>query len=161
MDIGVYYITSKATGHQYFGSSIHLHMRLIEHFTMLRCHTHPSVIMQTEYDMYGIDNFLACILLYCDKQSCTLYEQICLDNFESTFNIQKHASHSGRNHTMETKERIKQSELGKYVSMETRQKQSQSMIGHQCYLGHKNTDITKEKHRQAALRQHHPELLQV
>lgn len=144
LNCGVYCIENLGAGHKYFGSSSNLKSRLCNHYSALKHGTHTNKLMQSEYDIYGKDNFLISVLLYCDLENRTLYEQLYLNKFESFFNTHKFSdSPRGCHHTAEQNEKIRQALLGKPRSEEIIEKIRTSKHGRGN--GHPMTEEIKKK----------------
>ena len=111
---GIYKIVNTANGHCYIGSTVNLARRKYFHFWLLRREDHHSPYLQRAWDRYGEDAFEFHPLLYCDPHMRLYYEQQCLDNLPSEYNIYPIAGSPKR------KER----------SMEHRKNQSLAMMGH-------------------------------
>ena len=59
---------------------------------------------------------------------------------------------AGYKQTPEHREKVRQANLGRPVSLETREKLSRMMLGKKYALGFKHSPETRERHRQSALR---------
>ena len=73
---GVYCIRCKVNNKVYIGSSADINRRWIEHKSALRTGKHYNKQLQEDYDKYGADNFLYTILINCESQMLTKYEDM-------------------------------------------------------------------------------------
>ena len=86
---GVYKIENLVNGDMYVGSTSRLDKRFDEHKANLIRHKHPSIFLQHAWNEYDEDNFIFKILLYCDKDDTTLYEQLVMDKLHPKYNFTK------------------------------------------------------------------------
>ena len=84
---GVYKITNKTNGHSYIGSSVDIHERWVTHRWYLNLHKSHNIAFQRAWEKYGEESFDFSILLICDKENTTMYEQIYLDYYKPEYNI--------------------------------------------------------------------------
>ncbi len=73
---GVYCIRCKVNNKAYIGSSVNIKSRWYNHKSMLRAGKHENKLLQEDYNKYGADNFLYTILINCEPQMLTKYENI-------------------------------------------------------------------------------------
>jgi len=79
MNSGVYKITCSANGHYYYGSSVNLKSRFMNHISKLRSQKHRNHRLQRIYNKYGEDSLVFKVVEYCDPKLTTSYEQKYLD----------------------------------------------------------------------------------
>ena len=120
---GVYEIRNAANGKRYIGSSVNLLKRGDKHFRQLRRGNHHSIVLQRAFNKYGEDSFMFRVLTICDSTNLLFFEQRALDNLKPEYNLLTTAGSSlGYKTSQETKEKLCQLNLGKYVSLKTREK---------------------------------------
>ena len=73
---GVYCIRCKVNNKAYIGSSTNIKSRWYEHKSDLRRGKHHNKQLQEDYNKYGADNFLYLILINCEPQMLTKYENM-------------------------------------------------------------------------------------
>jgi len=125
---GVYEIRNKINTYRYIGSSVDLRSRFREHKSLLNrsCHCNPH--LQNAWNKHGKESFEFHALLYCDKESVLVYEQLLIDKFMPEYNICPVAGNTlGYKHTEETKRKM--SIASSNCSDETRQKLSKAAKG--------------------------------
>jgi group I intron endonuclease len=110
----IYAIVNLLTGHQYIGSTINFYKRKIEHVKQLNHNYHHSKYLQRVWNKHGPDCFRFIILeKIIDDTALIQREQWWIDNSHSEYNMCKIAGSSlGIKRTEETKERIRQANLG-------------------------------------------------
>jgi group I intron endonuclease len=79
MSAGVYKITCSANCHYYYGSSVNLKSRFINHINKLRSQKHRNHRLQRVYNKYGEDSLVFEIVEYCSPELATSHEQKYLD----------------------------------------------------------------------------------
>lgn len=127
---GIYAIVNKTNGNQYIGSSWNVGYRWKQHLSLLRKGKHHSTHLQHAWDLYGEDMFDFVVLVECDNSELIKLEQSYIDSFCPVYNICVTAgSRLGVSHTEETKEKLRQANLGKRYSDETKAKHSASRKG--------------------------------
>ena len=128
---GIYLIRNNLNDKVYIGSSGNLHKRFIKHRSRLNRNEHKNSHLQNAWNKYGGDVFSFETLLLCEESELLKYEQQCLDNMKPEYNIATSATASflGRQHTEETKEKIRSKLLGQEILKEQRVKISNSLIG--------------------------------
>jgi group I intron endonuclease len=120
---GVYQLKNKINNDIYIGSTVNLRKRKAMHFHLLRKNEHHNSFLQKAFDEYGEENFIFEVLLYCDKQFLTYYEQKLLDKFVPEYNISTNSeSNIGIKLSQETRDKMSKSHIGKKASEETRKK---------------------------------------
>lgn len=169
---GIYKITCTANKKIYIGSTIDLQRRQYEHFTKLRLNKHINTILQNAWNKYGESAFTFEVLEIVLPMSLTAREQYWLNKLKpfgkKGFNINSDAASvmSGRKHSPETLEKMRQSHLGKKMSPEAIEKTRQANLGRkqspehiekmrQIHLGKKRSPEVRAKLSQAQLGKHH------
>ena len=107
----IYGILNKVSGKYYIGSAVNFSKRKSRHLKLLRENKHHSYLLQKEWD----ENLFDFIILekVLGKEFLTEREQWWIDNTNSFYNICKIASSSlGVKRTEETKEKVRQANLG-------------------------------------------------
>ncbi len=104
MPSGIYQIRNIITGEIYVGSAVNLNRRKGEHFYYLKRNRHHSILLQRNYNKYGLDCFKFEILAHCPREYLIKLEQWFLDNLKPSLNIDKRAgSRLGSKLSEETK----------------------------------------------------------
>lgn len=118
---GIYKITNKVNGKFYIGQSSNIASRFQVHKSLLSRGKSHNPHLQSSWNKYGKDSFLFEVLCLVDTNNLDLYEQILVDGLHPHYNIRKECkSNRGMNHTEGTKEKIRNSQIGKFVSEETK-----------------------------------------
>jgi len=89
LNCGIYRIYNKLNGDFYIGQSIRLFARRDSHFYDLKRNKSSSIHLQSAWNKYGGENFIFEILLFCDPNDLTYYEQLLVDNWNPKYNICK------------------------------------------------------------------------
>lgn len=133
---GIYKIRNLLTNKVYIGSAENLEKRRRSHFSSLKSGTHKNKKLQRSYDKHGKEAFVFEVILFCDKPSLIMYEQIVIDFFDAVnfgYNIKPQAGSTiGYKHSDETKQKMKESRKKRIMppmSDETKKKISLSKIG--------------------------------
>lgn len=160
MDSGIYVITNEITKKFYIGSAKNLKKRKYGHFYSLRRNTHDNSLLQNAFNKYGEKIFQFNVLEYCESDKLIEREQFYIDYFQSYkreigYNLSPTAnstlgfkfsadsklkmsiakkglkSRLGKNHSIETKEKIGRANKGKShpQSEETKRKISKGNKG--------------------------------
>ena len=125
---GVYKITIGE--HFYIGSSQDVYLRKSSHLSKLKLKKHPNNYMQNVYNKYGVENFVFCVLEYCDVKDLIIKEQFYIDKLNPDLNHRLVAeSNRGYKHTEQAKMRMKKAYKNRTISEETRRKMSESKKG--------------------------------
>jgi group I intron endonuclease len=93
---GVYKLSNIETGDFYIGRAVNLNTRKYNHFYKLRRGIHGNRFMQNSFNKYGESKFKFEIIIFCDLDRLTYYEQTLVDNLHPTFNILKECVESPR-----------------------------------------------------------------
>lgn len=141
---GVYEILNVANGQRYIGSATSLRKRFAAHRCYLRKGTHHSPKLQRAWIKHGESAFEFKVLLRCGLKDLLLYEARALVVFKPDYNIAVAVGNAmrGRQHTLETKQRISAALKGRVVSLETRRRISVAGRGRHVSIE------TREKRRQ-------------
>ncbi len=143
---GIYQIRNVHNNKIYVGSAKNLNIRWNHHRHHLRHGDHFNKYLQRSWDKYGEDAFVFEILLICDPSMGLFYEQRFLDHWKPQYNICIEArSRLGIKVSKETRRKISAALRSRApASEETREKLRQAN------LGRRHTDETKRKLRQMA-----------
>lgn len=142
---GIYCI-AHTSGKMYIGSAINLYRRRYEHRRHLNQGIHCNKKLQRAWNKYGESAFTFSTLLVCSNENLLMYEQLCIDGYDSVktgYNISIRAgSQLGFKHSEETKSRMSSRTIteqqraaisarnsGKKPSLEVREKISLSLLG--------------------------------
>lgn len=154
---GVYLYKQVGTGKIYVGSTVNSYGRHICHTSALKRGSHVNRKFQKAFDENPHFEVHFSELRDADHmtsdekiRAVRTMEQAALDGYEDKsklLNLSTDAFATGANRSVseETREKIRQSMIGRYVSEETRRKRSQTLMGHKC------TDETRQKIRQSRL----------
>lgn len=122
---GIYAIVNKVNGNRYIGSSWNIKYRWDKHLYLLRKGKHHSKHLQHAWLVYGESAFDFIVLEECDIFNLISMEQKYIDAQSPVYNVCVTAgSRLGVGHTEKTKEKLRQANLGKKYSDETKRKQS-------------------------------------
>ena len=145
MDSGIYQIINTINGHKYIGSAVNLNCRKNDHWNKARRGKHHSIHFQSAWDKYGESAFEFIILIICDREFLSYFEQRFLDLCKHEYNTSKNviAPMLGINHTDGAKAKI--GFTSHNLSEENRQKKREAMLGNTHALGYKHTEEEKIK----------------
>lgn len=136
MSQGIYEIVNKIDGKRYVGSSIDIDRRWRDHRRYLNKGCHNSIYLQRAWDKYGYEQFEFVLIEKCEKIVLTEREQYFLDTLNPEYNLCKVAgkapSTKGINigsKSIETRQKLREANLGKKLSEETKKKMSRSHSG--------------------------------
>lgn len=124
MKSGIYEITFTGNKRKYIGSAHNPKRRKVEHLSMLRRSTHPNIIMQRCFDIYGESSFNFRMVETCDKNTLIEREQFHIDRMtkEQRMNICLVAGNTaGRKHSEKTKDLIRKKALGRKLPPRTQE----------------------------------------
>lgn len=140
MNCGIYEIRNTKNNHVYIGSAIDINKRWGGHKSDLRKGKHHSGHLQRAWNKYGEDRFEFKVLLFCDKESNVLFEQMCMDSMSPVYNIAPTAgSWLGGKHTEEAKRKMSIAGTGRKHTAESKRKMSI------VFAGRKHTEETRAK----------------
>ena len=80
---GIYCIKNNINDKLYIGQSINLKRRKRKHFSELNTNHHVNTHLQRAYNKYGKENFEFKILLLCEKEDLTYYEDFFIKLFKT------------------------------------------------------------------------------
>lgn len=130
---GIYKIMNKIDGNIYIGSSKDVNIRKSMHFSRLKNNKHSNKKLQNAYNKYGINNFEFFVIEYCKEEDLQRLEQIWLDILYTSldnrefYNLTRYVDTPSRgikrgSLSDETKRKISESQKGKIISSEHREK---------------------------------------
>ncbi len=127
MKTGIYQIRNIINNAIYVGSAAGqygFHKRWNSHRSALNNNSHHSLILQRAWNKYGINVFMFEIIEECEPRRCLEREQYYLELLAPKYNIAQcaQAPMAGRQHSQETKDRIRQAQRGKVFSKQHRTK---------------------------------------
>ena len=129
-NIGIYKIENIINGNFYIGSSIQLIRRFKTHKERLIKNKHGNIILQRSWNKHGEKAFVFTIIEYCSKENIIEREQYYLDFLKPYYNIAPIAySSAGIIRRQETKDKIKNTLLGRIMPEETKLKISEAKKG--------------------------------
>jgi len=144
MNCGIYQIENLISGNRYIGQTVDIKYRKKEHFARLRQQRHENPHLQKSFNKYGQKSFRHTVLLYCDQENLTLYEQACVNKFNPEYNILTECVNSsfGYKHTEEARKKMSEFQIErakKPMPEETRKRMSEAKKGRSL------SDETKRK----------------
>lgn len=163
MTMGIYRINGPKNC-VYFGSSVNVERRLVEHKKDLRNNKHHSKHMQRHYNKYGIDALTFSIVETVENEKDLVnVEQDYLDWMfrylpsNERYNGARVAGASlkgrkiwlGRKHSDETKQKQSIASKGVPKSEEHKRNMGKTKVGNKNFLGKKHSEQTKEKQSNA------------
>jgi group I intron endonuclease len=118
LNCGIYRIRNKINNNCYIGQSTMLDQRKWYHFSCLKYNKSRHPILQNAVNKYGIKNFIFEILLFCDKENLTYFEQICVNKFKPKYNYLKECVNSplGSKRTIAQKEYMRKRRIIAYLN---------------------------------------------
>ena len=116
-DCGIYQVRNIITSVCYVGQSIDLKDRERHHWSKLKNNKHRNRYLQRSYNKRGKESFIFEILLYCESEELTYYEQFFVDKYvalDLSYNICRECVDSckGIKRTEETCKKISESRKG-------------------------------------------------
>lgn len=161
MKSGVYKITNTVNGKVYIGSAVNLVKRTNDHKHHLRKGKHHSAKLQNAWNKYGESAFIFETLLLCSAENLLMYEQHCIDGFNSVvsgYNICPTAGNTtGVKCSDETRKKQAAAKIGRVGNNlgnahteETRARISAALRGNNHSRGRKASEETKAKLRVAS-----------
>jgi len=134
LNCGVYQIRNIVTRFCYAGQSIHLKSRPRRHWSDLKNNKHYNIHLQRSYNKHGRDKFVFEILLYCEPEELTYYEQFFVDKY-----VRLKISYNTCRECVDSPKGIKHSE-------ETCKKRSDAMQGKNNHMwGKQHSEETRKK----------------
>jgi group I intron endonuclease len=117
---GIYCIENIYNHNKYIGSSSNLEKRKKDHFSALKNNKHPSAHLQNSFCLYGENNFIFKVLLYCEKEALIYYEQKIIETYNPSYNMRKICvtSNIGVTKSEETRKKISESKTGRKYTKE-------------------------------------------
>ena len=82
-NIGIYMIENRINGKLYIGQTNNLSRRHKRHFSDLRANIHPNPHLQHSFNKYGEENFNFKIILCCEEDDLTYFEDFFIKFFNS------------------------------------------------------------------------------
>jgi group I intron endonuclease len=140
---GIYKIENKVTGDFYIGQASFFHKRRNEHWSRLDRNVHANKHLQNAWNKYGKDNFYFSVLLVCEKNELTRYEQKIVDLLKPHYNICVECVNSCLGIKLSAERRKQISEISSHISEETRKKMSEGRKGKG--LGRKMSEENRQK----------------
>lgn len=145
---GVYKITNSINGKVYIGQSINIYARWKDHVHSLNRNDSRCILLQRAWNKYGEENFSFEILELCPENMLDEVEIKYIELYDSCnngYNIES-GGNANKHLSEETKQKLRESHLGKTMSDETKKKMSESRKGNKNPMyGKKHTDETKKK----------------
>ena len=96
LNCGIYKIENILNGDCYIGQSKHLNKREKQHFKELLENKHDNRYLQNSYNKYGCENFIFKVVIYCELNELSYYEQSLVDLFSPAYNIRKECVDSNK-----------------------------------------------------------------
>lgn len=114
-ECGIYSITNRINGKQYFGSTCDWYCRRKAHLSYLRRGIHHSRYLQRAWNKHSEDAFELSIELHVHQPFLRWVEQIYIDSNDEGYNEAKRANNPmiGRKHTAESRLKMSLSQKGK------------------------------------------------
>lgn len=157
---GVYAIVNRVNGNKYIGSSKDVAHRFKTHVILLNNKKHHSNHLQHAWNYYGSVNFDFVVIEECEVCVLIEREQFYIDTQNPMYNVCAMAgTRKNTKHSEETKQKLRNANIGKKASDETKMKMSESRKGKASYkrtvetiqkmvnsrAGWKHTDESKQK----------------
>lgn len=121
---GVYQILCTANGHRYIGSSQNIRKRFNKHRSTLRQGVPLHPILLNAWNKHGEDSFEFSVLLSCAPDELLIHEQAMIDSLKPEYNVLLLVVNSPRGvkRSEQTKEKLRQINLGKKHTPESKEK---------------------------------------
>jgi group I intron endonuclease len=127
---GIYEILNTVTDKRYVGSAQNFIKRWREHLKGLKAGRHHSRHLQSSWDKHGAEAFVFQPILYCEPAELLEYEQLCIDEMNSAYNICRVAgSTRGTVKSTECRQKISEKAKGREWTEEQRVKITAAMTG--------------------------------
>lgn len=144
MKTGVYKIENIANDKFYIGQAVDLGIRKKSHWAALRTNRHTNGHLQRAWNKYGKDNFIFSVVLFCEKNALTYYEQMLVDLWKPEYNICRECVNSTAGTKRSDEQRKRMS--GRIFSEGTKQKISKANKGRKPWIFGKHlSEETKKK----------------
>lgn len=150
---GVYALICMVTSKVYIGSSVKLGPRLLDYMQPAYLFSRPNSPLIKALVKYGNINFCFIILEICEPKEVLKREQYWIDLICPEYNLSPIAGSTlGVTVSVETRAKLRLTQLGKTHSLETRQLMSESRKGTNAYwYGKNHNEETRTKLREVAL----------
>lgn len=124
MNIGIYMIENVINKKVYIGQSSNVPKREFAHWNTLSRGKHKNRHLQNSYYKYGPDAFVFSVILFCESQELTHYEQTLINIRKPEYNICRECVNSvlGIKRSQETKDKISATLMGHIQPPEARAK---------------------------------------
>lgn len=127
---GIYEIVNKITDKRYVGSAQNFLKRWRIHIRLLRKGEHHSRHLQSAWAKHGAEAFVFQPILYCGVGELIEYEQLCIDELNSAYNICRVAgSTRGTVKSVECRQKISEKAKGREWTDEAKAKVSATLTG--------------------------------
>jgi group I intron endonuclease len=145
---GIYQVKNLINNKIYIGQASNLRIRKNKHLGDLRRGKHGNPHLQRAYNMYGKENFTFDIILYCEPDELTYYEQMLVDIWQPEYNIRKKCVNSnfGIKFSEETRRKNSEGHKGLKRSEECKKEMSLARRGenHYNFGGHRSEETKKK-----------------
>lgn len=127
---GIYEILNTVTDKRYIGSAQNFLKRWRIHIRLLRRGEHHSRHLQSAWAKHGAEAFVFQPVLYCEPEELIEYEQLCIDEMNSAYNICRVAgSTRGAVKSIECRQKISEKAKGREWTAEAKAKVSATLTG--------------------------------
>lgn len=145
---GVYKITNNVNGKVYIGQSINIKNRWKDHINALNRKNSRCTLLQRAWNKYKQENFSFEILELCLEDELDDVEIKYIEFYDAInngYNIEP-GGNKNKHLSEETKQKLRESHLGKIASDETRKKMSESRMGDKNPMyGQTHSEETRKK----------------
>jgi len=159
MKCGIYKIRNAINNKVYIGSSIIIEKRWSIHTKQLNKKIHKNPHLQSAWNKYGQSSFEFSVIEECIEGTLLVREDIWINYYDSTNPLKGYNLCTAERHLPSegTKQKMRNSHLGKTISNITKQKMRNSHLGNKCYnFGKHLSDVTKQKLKNMNLGEKHP-----
>ena len=114
MTTGIYQIINKNNGKSYIGQSINIENRRRNHFHLLRKNKNHNARLQNSFNKHGSSSFEFKLLIICEKEYLTFFEQFFVDTLKPEFNFERECVDSLKGYvpTDEHRKNLSKSHMG-------------------------------------------------
>ena len=135
----IYLIVNRVNGWFYVGRSVDPRGRWTNHKSDLRRGQHSSPNLQRDWDLYGEDQFLFLPIRQCPRRVAPFIETILirLSNAVNYYNVAENG-YGGANISLEVRQKISESMRGRKLSCSHREAISNGMCGRKLSQKHRN-----------------------